>query len=191
MFFIIKSLLLTCLAKRLAGESGAQYIVRGNDADIDFCNIKVTMERVSCPDFDELPMDQEPSRGSWLSAYNQVIKDKQAGSKTFSLADVSQKPKVDSIFAKRSVASEDIVYTPVNQSRSIICNGHDILSLSREDVMSMSRSDAHETLFQLRVEGNMMKKGFKRLRMWKMRFFILSGMNLSYWEFFAARRRYF
>ena len=149
------------------------------------------MERVSCPDFDELPLDQEPSRGSWLSAYNQVIKDKQAGSKTFSLADVSQKPSVDSIFVKPSVASEDIVYSPVSQSRSIICNGHDILSLSREDVMSMSRSDAHETLFQLRVEGNMMKKGFKRLRMWKMRFFILSGMNFSYWEVFATKRNDF
>lgn len=140
------------------------------------------MERVSCPDFDEISMDQEPSRGSWLSAYNQVIKDKQAGSKTFSLADVSQKPNVESIFSNRSLVSGDIVYNPVNQSRSIICNGHDILSLSREDVMNMSRSDAHETLFQLRVEGNMMKKGFKRLRMWKMRYFILSGMNLSYWE---------
>ena len=147
------------------------------------------MERVSCPDFDELPMDQEPSRGSWLSAYNQVIKDKQAGSKTFSLADVSQKPKVDSIFANRSAASEDIVYNPVSQSRSIICNGHDILSLSRDDVMSMSRSDAHESLIQLRVEGNMMKKGFKRLRMWKMRFFILSGMNLSYWEVLPTKKR--
>lgn len=140
------------------------------------------MERVSCPDFDEITMDQEPSRSSWLSAYNQVIKDKQAGSKTFSLADVSQKPNVENIFSNRSLVSGDIVYNPVNQSRSIICNGHDILSLSREDVMNMSRSDAHETLFQLRVEGNMMKKGFKRLRMWKMRYFILSGMNLSYWE---------
>ena len=35
----------------------------------------------------------------------------------------------------------------------------------------------------------MMKKGFKRLRMWKMRFFILSGMNLSYWEVLLTKKR--
>lgn len=140
------------------------------------------MDRVSCPDFDEMTVDQEPTKSSWLSAYNQVIKDAQGGSKTFSIADVRPKPIVESIFGNRPVTTEDVVYTAPSQSRPIICNGHDILSLSREDVLSMSLSDAHETLFQLRVEGNMMKKGFKRLRMWKMRYFILSGMILSYWE---------
>ena len=65
-------------------------------------------------------------------------------------------------------------------------NGHNILSLTRESIMNMSLSDAHETLFQLRVEGNIMKKRFKRLRLWKLRFFILSGKILTYWEVFIV-----
>lgn len=88
-----------------------------------------------------------------------------------SLGVVHARPGIESIFGGNTNPVSDGIIALTHQSRSIICNGHNILALSREDIVNMSLSDAHETLFQLRVEGNLMKKGFKRLRMWKLRYF--------------------
>ena len=125
------------------------------------------MDRGSCPDFDNMMDSNREQSESWLSAFNRVVKGSQGTPNTVSITDMHS----------RNIGSEDHLGIQ-QQNRTIMCNGHNILALSREDIMSMSLSDAHETLFQLRVEGNMMKKGFKRLRMWKMRFFILSGKEV-------------
>ena len=140
------------------------------------------MDRGSCPDFDNMMDSNREQSESWLSAFNRVVKGSQGTPNTVSITDMHSRPGLAGIFGEgRNIGSEDYLGIQ-QQNRTIMCNGHNILALSREDIMSMSLSDAHETLFQLRVEGNMMKKGFKRLRMRKMRFFILSGKILSYWE---------
>ena len=144
------------------------------------------MSRGSCPDLDKLLNESNDHSESWLSAFNKVVKNQENASKTVSLGVVHAKPGVESIFGGNTNPVSDGNIVLAHQSRSIICNGHNILSLSREDIVNMSLSDAHETLFQLRVEGNLMKKGFKRLRMWKLRYFILSGKILSYWEVGAS-----
>ena len=130
------------------------------------------MKRGSCPDLDDLMEEDSQSKDSWLSAFNKVVRDGNVPSNTVSLGEYHSKPGLDSVFGTQSSGRNDATYITANTGRSIMCNNHDILSLS----------DAHETLFQLRVEGYMMKKGFKRLRLWKNRFFILSGKILSYWE---------
>ena len=140
------------------------------------------MDRGSFPDFDNMMDSNREQSESWLSAFNRVVKGSQGTPNTISITDMHSRPGIAGIFGDgRNLGSEGHLGIQ-QQNRTIMCNGHNILALSREDIMSMSLSDAHETLFQLRVEGNMMKKGFKRLRMWKMRFFILSGKILSYWE---------
>ncbi|KAK8814073.1 hypothetical protein WA538_000424 [Blastocystis sp. DL] len=140
------------------------------------------MSRGSCPDLDKLMNESNNHSESWLSAFNKVVKNRENASKTVSLGVVHTRPGIESIFGGNTNPVSDGIIALTHQSRSIICNGHNILALSREDIVNMSLSDAHETLFQLRVEGNLMKKGFKRLRMWKLRYFILSGKILSYWE---------
>lgn len=140
------------------------------------------MSRGSCPDLDKLVNESNARSESWLSAFNKVVKSRGSASKTVSLGDIHAKPGIESIFGGNANPVSDGNIPLTHQSRSIICNGHNILALSREDIVNMTLSDAHETLFQLRVEGNLMKKGFKRLRMWKLRYFILSGKILSYWE---------
>lgn len=140
------------------------------------------MNRGSCPDLENMLEKESQSKESWLSAFNKVVRDGKSTSNTVTLGEFHSKPGLDSVFGTSVAGRDDATYTCAKQVKSIICNSHDILALSRDDVMNMSLSDAHETLFQLRVEGYMMKKGFKRLRMWKNRFFILSGKILSYWE---------
>lgn len=140
------------------------------------------MNRGSWPDFDNMMDNNREQSESWLSAFNRVVRGAQGAPNTVSITDMHSRPGIAGIFGEgRNLSSEGHLRIQ-QQNKTIMCNGHNILALSREDIMSMSLSDAHETLFQLRVEGNMMKKGFKRLRMWKMRFFILSGKILSYWE---------
>lgn len=144
------------------------------------------MNRGSCPDLDDMTVEDPQSKDSWLSAFNKVVRDSNFSSNTVSLGEFHSKPGLDSVFRTQSSGRNDATYISAKLGKSIMCNNHDILSLSRDDVMAMSLSDAHETLFQLRVEGYMMKKGFKRLRLWKNRFFILSGKILSYWEVFSS-----
>ena len=152
------------------------------DVCLSFAPVTVTMSRGSCPDLDKLMNESNNHSESWLSAFNKVVKNRENASKTVSLGVVHTRPGIESIFGGNTNPVSDGIIALTHQSRSIICNGHNILALSREDIVNMSLSDAHETLFQLRAEGNLMKKGFKRLRMWKLRYFILSGKILSYWE---------
>ena len=152
------------------------------DVCLSFAPVTVTMSRGSCPDLDKLMNESNNHSESWLSAFNKVVRNRENASKTVSLGVVHARPGIESIFGGNTNPVSDGIIALTHQSRSIVCNGHNILALSREDIVNMSLSDAHETLFQLRVEGNLMKKGFKRLRMWKLRYFILSGKILSYWE---------
>ena len=140
------------------------------------------MKRGSCPDFSQEFGLAEESKESWISAFNRVNRSTKNCSNTVSGAERASKPDLESIFGGRSETYIDNTFNTVSCDKAIMCNGHNILSLTRESIMNMSLSDAHETLFQLRVEGNIMKKGFKRLKLWKLRFFILSGKILTYWE---------
>lgn len=144
------------------------------------------MKRGSCPDFSQEFGLGEESKESWISAFNRVNKTTKNSSNTVSGAERTSKPDLESIFGGRSETYIDNTCNTVSCDKAIMSNGHNILSLTRESIMNMSLSDAHETLFQLRVEGNIMKKGFKRLRLWKLRFFILSGKILTYWEVFIV-----
>ena len=141
------------------------------------------MERVSCPDFYTEFEISDNSHNSWISALNRVNSQHDKNHNTISAADLRGKPSLDGIFDNGATeTSQTTSVTKSKFNRQIMSNGHDLLSLDYDSVMGMSLSDAHETLFQLRVEGNLMKKGFKRLKLWKLRFFMLSGKNLTYWE---------
>lgn len=140
------------------------------------------MDRGSCPDFYKEYGVAENVQESWVSTFNRANKLNQNCSNTITLAEVRGKPHIDGIFDRRGNGSYENAVDSVQHDRTIMCNGHDILSLTYESVKNMSLSDAHETLFQLRVEGNLMKKGFKRLKLWKLRYFVLSGRMLTYWE---------
>ena len=141
------------------------------------------MERVSCPDFSTELEFPDNTHHSWISALNRVNNQQENNHNTVSAADFRGKPSLDGIFDIGTANSSQIAQVTKSKfDKQIMSNGHDILSLDYDSIMSMSLSDAHETLFQLRVEGNLMKKGFKRLKLWKLRFFMLSGKNLTYWE---------
>ena len=140
------------------------------------------MSRSSYPDFSSIGSGEDDNTKSWVKMYNEVAKDPKGGSKTISIGSMRPKPGVNGLFSVLPERHSDMTFPDTLKDRVIICNGRNIMALTYDDVMGMTRSEAHETLFQLRVEGYLMKKGFKRLRMWKNRFFVLSGMILNYYE---------
>ena len=119
---------------------------------------------------------------SWVKAYNEVVKDHKSGSNTVSIAELRGKPGVNGLFSERSERHSDFSFPETLKDRSIFCNGYNILTLTRDEVMAMTISQARETLYQLRVEGNLVKKGFRRLKLWRLRYFVLSGKMLNYYE---------
>lgn len=144
------------------------------------------MERGSCPDFSNEYEFLTENKDSWISALNSVNGKDRNNHNTVSIVEMRGKPTIDSLFdGKKTNSSATYGNSKPSFNQKIMSNGHDILSLDYDSVMNMSLSDAHETLFQLRVEGNLMKKGFKRLKLWKLRFFMLSGKMLTYWEVFC------
>ena len=140
------------------------------------------MDRGSCPNlYDDYDINEQ-TRESWISAFNKVNGKEKSSRNTVTIAEVRGKPSVNSVFARAPNHSYNDLHDQPHFNRKIISNGHDILSLTHDSIMNMSLSDAHETLFQLRVEGNIKKKGFKRLKLWKLRFFVLSGKMIKYFE---------
>ena len=66
--------------------------------------------------------------------------------------------------------------------KKVIIDGRDILAMRSEDIEKMSKDAASELLFQLHFEGNLRKKGFRGLQMWKRRFFSISSSSLLYYD---------
>lgn len=66
--------------------------------------------------------------------------------------------------------------------KKVIVDGKDILALRTEDIERMSKEEVKELLVQLHFEGNLRKKGFRGLQMWKRRFFSISGPSFMYYD---------
>ena len=64
----------------------------------------------------------------------------------------------------------------------VLLNGKDILSLRTEDIEKMSVNEAKDLLLQIHFEGNLRKKGFRGLQMWKRRYFKILGSSLIYFD---------
>ena len=66
--------------------------------------------------------------------------------------------------------------------KKVMLNGKDILALRQEDLEKMSLDEAKNLLFQIHLEGNLRKKGFRGLQMWKRRYFRILGSTLVYFD---------
>lgn len=66
--------------------------------------------------------------------------------------------------------------------QKVLLNGKDILALRQEDLERMSIDEAKNLLFQIHFEGNLRKKGFRGLQMWKRRYFRILGSTLIYFD---------
>ena len=64
----------------------------------------------------------------------------------------------------------------------VLLNGKDILSLRTEDIEKMSVNEAKDLLLQIHFKGNLRKKGFRGLQMWKRRYFKILGSSLIYFD---------
>lgn len=69
--------------------------------------------------------------------------------------------------------------------QKVLINGKDILALRQEDLEKMSLDEAKDLLFQIHFEGNLRKKGFRGLQMWKRRYFKILGSTLLYFDVFC------
>ena len=70
----------------------------------------------------------------------------------------------------------------VTSFKKVIIDGRDVLALRSEDIEKMSKDAASELLFQLHFDGNLRKKGFRGLQMWKRRFFSISSSSFLYYD---------
>ena len=86
----------------------------------------------------------------------------------------------------REVISEDFRSDPSSKGcevqKSLFVDGMNIVTLTQEDIDRMSTTYASEFLLKIHLEGCLMKKGFRGLRMWKRRFFVLNGNELVYFD---------
>ena len=73
--------------------------------------------------------------------------------------------------------------------KKVIVDGRDVLALRTEDIERMSKEEVKELLVQLHFEGNLRKKGFRGLQMWKRRFFSISGPSFMYYDVCGASFR--
>ena len=70
--------------------------------------------------------------------------------------------------------------------KKMMLNGKDILALRQEDLEKMSLDEAKNLLFQIHFEGNLRKKGFRGLQMWKRRYFRILGSTLIYFDVYTC-----
>ena len=69
-----------------------------------------------------------------------------------------------------------------NSQKRMIINGNDILSLTSKEVDDLSKEETKLYLSQLKIEGNLRKKGFRGFQMWKRRYFQIVGNSLMYYD---------
>ena len=86
----------------------------------------------------------------------------------------------------REVISDDFRFDPSSDScemqKSLFVDGMNIVTMTQVDIDRMSSTYASEFLLKIHLEGYLMKKGFRGLRMWKRRFFVLNGNELVYFD---------
>ena len=66
--------------------------------------------------------------------------------------------------------------------RPLIVDGFNVTTLTAKDVKNMSLRAAKSLLEKIHLEGYLLKKGFRGLRMWKRRFVVLDGNTLTYYD---------
>lgn len=66
--------------------------------------------------------------------------------------------------------------------KSLVVDGMNIATMTQVDIDRMSTTYASEFLLKIHLEGYLMKKGFRGLRMWKRRYFVLNGNELVYFD---------
>ena len=64
----------------------------------------------------------------------------------------------------------------------LIVDSFNLTTLTAKDVKNMSLKTAKALLEKIHLEGYLMKKGFRGLRMWKRRFVVLDGNTLLYYD---------
>ena len=98
----------------------------------------------------------------------------------------AKQKKVSLMASLKGVLFEDFRFedTPEYSSslKKYLIDGKDVLSYSPEDVDKMSVDYAKALLSRIELRGNMRKKGFRGLQLWKRRFFELLGSTLLYFE---------
>lgn len=67
-------------------------------------------------------------------------------------------------------------------TRNPIINGLMVSTLTVSDISCMCEETASDFLNQMHIEGYLLKKGFRGLRLWKRRYFILQGSVLLYYD---------
>lgn len=67
-------------------------------------------------------------------------------------------------------------------TKNVIVNGFKISAVTQSDIGSMSVEFADDFLKQIHLEGNLMKKGFRGLHLWKRRYFVLNGNEMLYYD---------
>ena len=94
------------------------------------------------------------------------------------------KPTVFSIFrgSLGEVYALDRIADYVQQENDLYINGKNIVTLSPETISKMDYDTASDYLQQIHLEGSLMKKGFRGLKLWKCRFFVLDKNVLVYYN---------
>lgn len=73
---------------------------------------------------------------------------------------------------------------PIKMNRSMVINGLNVTTVTPAVVTKMSVENANSFLNQLFIDGYLFKKGFRRLRLWKKRYFVLRSNVLVYYDVF-------
>lgn len=108
-----------------------------------------------------------------------------ASTKVFSPKGSRQsKPTVFSIFRNSlgEVYALDRIADYVQQENDLFINGKNIVTLTPETINKMDYDTASDCLQQIHLEGSLMKRGFRGLKLWKCRFFVLDKNVLVYYN---------
>ena len=99
-------------------------------------------------------------------------------------------PKLSFLHVIRGAVTDDFHFqeTPEYHTlgNKVVIDGFDLATLSSTEIDKMTPEFACSFLNKIHLEGNLMKKGFRNLRLWKRRFFILNGNELLYYSVLSA-----
>ena len=80
----------------------------------------------------------------------------------------------------------DCIVDRYQTDQELIITGVNLLTLSSRTISAMSDVAAADFLRQIRLEGSLMKRGFRGLKLWRQRFFVLEGNVLVYFDVHLA-----
>lgn len=103
---------------------------------------------------------------------------------TSPIPDRSQRPSflssLKDVFTDKN--GSDHYEIPAKMNRSIMIDDLNVTTVTPAVVSRMSFDSANKFLNQLFIEGYLFKKGFRRLRLWKKRYFVLRSNILVYYD---------